>query len=120
MTRKAEEAFEHPEVTAASPALDRDVIVAAVERYLAKRQSDRKPTVPDPPAKRVEEPPKSPAIDVVDFVCESDVRAAVTQSKKIYIGANTIVTPSARDLSLQYDVLVMTDRKQVLKKNASE
>jgi len=120
MTRKAEEAFEHPEISAASPSLDRDVIVAAVERYLAKRQLNPKPAAAEAPPSRAEEPPKSPPIQVVDFVCESDVRAAVTQSKKIYIGPNTIVTPSARDLSLQHDVLVMTDRKQVSKKNVSE
>jgi len=120
MTRKAEEAFEHPEISATSPRPDRDVIVAAVERYLAKRQLDQKPAVPETPAARAEEPPKSPPVEVVDFVCESDVRAAVTQSKKIYIGPSTIVTPSARDLSMQHDVLVMTDRKKVMKKSASE
>jgi hypothetical protein len=38
-----------------------------------------------------------PSIEAIDLVRESGVRAAVTQSKKIYIGQNTIVTPSARD-----------------------
>lgn len=120
MTRKAEEAFEHPEPIAASPVLDRDIIVAAVERYLAKRKLEPKPSVAATPAVRSEEPPKNPPIDVVDFVCESDVRAAMTQSKKIYISPATIVTPSARDLSLHHDVLVMTEQKKVLKKSASE
>jgi len=37
--------------------------------------------------KRAEEPAGTPPIEAVDYVGESDVRAAVTQSKKIYIGA---------------------------------
>ncbi len=42
----------------------------------------------------------------VDFVSEADVRAAVEQSAKIYIGAKTIITPSARDLGEAEQVFV--------------
>ena len=56
-------------------------------------------------------PQESPApapVKVVDFVCESDVRAALNRNEKIYVGSRTIVTPSARDLAAEKDVLVMS------------
>jgi len=40
-------------------------------------------------------------------VCEADVRQAVKENRKIYIGAKTIVTPSARDLANPGDILVL-------------
>jgi hypothetical protein len=43
----------------------------------------------------------------VDFVAEADVRAAIQENLKIYIGPKTIVTPSARDLAGPSDVLVL-------------
>ncbi len=42
----------------------------------------------------------------VEFVCEADVRAALATSRKIAVGARTIVTPSARDLAEEHDVFV--------------
>ncbi|MCS6951272.1 MAG: aldehyde dehydrogenase family protein [Bryobacterales bacterium] len=50
----------------------------------------------------------SPAIQVVDFVCENDVREAIRASRKIHIGPKTIVTPAARELADRHDVLVFT------------
>jgi len=44
----------------------------------------------------------------VDFVCEADVRDAIRDGRKIYIGPKTIVTPSARDLAAPGDILVMS------------
>jgi hypothetical protein len=44
----------------------------------------------------------------VDFVCEADVRQAMKENRKIYIGPKTIVTPSARDLAGPSDILVLT------------
>jgi ethanolamine utilization cobalamin adenosyltransferase len=44
----------------------------------------------------------------MDFVCEEDVRNAIKQSRKIYIGRKTIVTPAARDLASPGDILVLT------------
>ncbi len=49
-------------------------------------------------------------VAVVDFVCESDVRAAIQGSRKIYIGPRTIVTPAARELADQHDILVLAQR----------
>jgi hypothetical protein len=43
----------------------------------------------------------------VDFVCEADVRQAVKEGRKIYIGPKTIVTPSARDAAAASDILVL-------------
>jgi acetaldehyde dehydrogenase (acetylating) len=59
------------------------------------------PARPEPPA---------PQITIVDFVAEADVRDAIRQSRKIYIGPKTIVTPSAREAAGTLDVLVMAQR----------
>ena len=48
-----------------------------------------------------------PTIQVTDFVCEEDVRAAIRENRKIYIGPRTIVTPSARELAAPSDILVV-------------
>jgi ethanolamine utilization cobalamin adenosyltransferase len=48
------------------------------------------------------------APQIVDFVCEADVRAAIREGRKIYIGAKTIVTPAARDLAGPSDILVLS------------
>jgi len=51
--------------------------------------------------------PPAPKPQPVDFVCEEDVRSAIKQSRKIFIGPKTIVTPSARDLAASSDILVL-------------
>jgi len=127
--RKAEDAFEHPEAVSASSAPDRRTVVAAVERYLEKRGVPQAPPIISAvvdrflAAKRGGSPAStepvvgsapsapSPAITIADFVCEEDVRKAIAQSKKIYIGPKTIVTPSARDLALRSDTLVQTEQR---------
>ncbi|MGH9816000.1 MAG: hypothetical protein ACRD6I_07985, partial [Candidatus Acidiferrales bacterium] len=47
-------------------------------------------------------------VSVVAFVSEADVRRALTKGEKIYIGPKTIVTPAARDLGGEHEVLVET------------
>ncbi|MGA2195818.1 MAG: hypothetical protein ABSH40_11155 [Bryobacteraceae bacterium] len=47
-------------------------------------------------------PPQPPKV-----VCEDDVRDAIREKRKIYIGPKTIVTPSARDLAGTSDILVL-------------
>ena len=42
--------------------------------------------------------PTNGARKAVDFVSEDDVRRALQKGEKIYVGAKTIITPSARDL----------------------
>jgi len=88
-----------------------------VDRFLAGRSARQAPAadastcsvcaVPQPQAS----PPPSPPPEekrpqAVEFVCEEDVRAAIRQNRKIHIGPKTIVTPAARDLAAQHDVLV--------------
>ncbi|HEX4594471.1 MAG TPA: aldehyde dehydrogenase family protein [Bryobacteraceae bacterium] len=139
VARKAEEAFENPEISTRSGPVDRQKVVAAVERYLAKRGVDAAPqltssvvdrflaakrapgSAPTAPATQApSEPAAPPPIEISDFVCEEDVRRAIAQSKKIYIGPGSIVTPSARDLALRGDTLIMTEQVKARKKSASE
>jgi hypothetical protein len=55
-------------------------------------------------------PAPEPTVAIVDFVCEYDVRNAINKSQKIYIGPKTIVTPSARDLASDHEILIMAKR----------
>jgi acetaldehyde dehydrogenase (acetylating) len=52
------------------------------------------------------QPTATRAVQPVDFVSEADVRAAMAAGRKIVIGERTIVTPSARDLANEHDVLI--------------
>ena len=54
--------------------------------------------------------PPAPEIHISEFVCEADVRSAIQQGKKIYIGPKSIVTPSAREAAGQQDILVLAQR----------
>jgi acetaldehyde dehydrogenase (acetylating) len=125
VTRKAEEAFENLAPSSAPGGVDRQTVIAAVERYLAKRgvqqstpvtaavvdrflAARRGPSVAS--SSEAPAPPPPHPVEISDFVCEDDVRRAVAQSRKIFIGPKTIVTPSARDLALRSDTLVLTDR----------
>jgi hypothetical protein len=139
VARKAEEAFETPETSSTSGAVDREQVVAAVERYLAKRGVEAAPQLTssvvdrflagkrgagrdtaEPAAGMKPETPAPAPLEISDFVCEDDVRRAIAQSKKIFIGPGSIVTPSARDLALHNDTLVLTEQVTARKKSASE
>lgn len=52
---------------------------------------------PSPPARPAAAPPAPPA----EFVCESDVREALRERRRIRIGPKTLLTPSARDLGFE-------------------
>ncbi len=120
--------------------IDRQKIASAVERYLQKRGlvaaatpsiaslvdqalAAKRPqvarVVPEsatvaPVMSLTTEPEPGPAplppLPIADFVCEDDVRQAMRHDRKIYIGPKTIVTPSARDVGLQYGILVQAER----------
>jgi acetaldehyde dehydrogenase (acetylating) len=65
--------------------------------------------------KRTPEPqpqPAAPPVAITDFVCEDDVRQAIRNSKKIYVGPKTIITPSARELAnaQREEILVLAQR----------
>jgi acetaldehyde dehydrogenase (acetylating) len=61
----------------------------------------------EPPKSGAPEKPSAP--EVLSFVCEGDVRRAVTRGEKLLIGPKTILTPSARDVAGSEDVLVLTN-----------
>lgn len=88
-----------------SSAKPRHVAAEVVDRFLAARGAPESNPAPDPvPAIPVAAP------ELVDFVCEDDVRKAIRDKRKIYIRAKTIVTPSARDLAGAGDILVLAER----------
>jgi acetaldehyde dehydrogenase (acetylating) len=106
-----------------------NVAAQVVDRFLAARQAAQTPAPaassaptcgcevkfasPAPAAPAAEPPaaiPAPPPPAIVDFVCEDDVRRALAGGRKIFIGPRTIVTPSARDLANQHDVLVAAQR----------
>ena len=107
----------------------RPTVEGVVDRFLATRRAAAAPAAPcgcpvpaaaPSPAEAPAPPPPAappapaavpaPAIEIVDFVCEADVRAAISQNKKIYIGPRTIVTPSARELAARDEILVLAQR----------
>ena len=138
--RSAEEAFPGMSVPMdSSGPIDRQKIASAVERYLQKRGvvaatpsiaslvdqalAAKRPqvgrVVPESPTVAPVMPVTSepepapvalPPLPIADFVCEDDVRQAMRHDRKIYIGPKTIVTPSARDVGLQYGILVQAER----------
>ncbi len=89
-----------------------------VDRFLSSRSKApascplQAPVCPAPAAapSPAEAAPPATQNTIADFVCENDVRTAIQQGRKIYIGPKTIVTPAARDLGLEHDVLVMAQR----------
>ena len=62
------------------------------------------------PEMALEKAPEPTKAAVTDFVCEDDVRRAIRNNNKIFIGAKTIITPSARELAnaQRDEILVMT------------
>ncbi|MCC7154667.1 MAG: aldehyde dehydrogenase family protein [Bryobacterales bacterium] len=114
-----------PRTPAAAP--PRATISDVVDRFLARKHTAAPAaapscgctgggapcaTKPKPSAEPPEEKPLPPAppVNIVDFVCESDVRQAITQSKKIFIGPKTIVTPAARELAAPGEILILAQR----------
>ncbi|MBI5086106.1 MAG: aldehyde dehydrogenase family protein [Acidobacteria bacterium] len=110
--------------SAPAPAV-RDTIAGVVDRFLAVKKppeaappgpscgcgvktAEPQPEAARPEARKAEIP--APAVEIVDFVCEADVRAAINQKRKIFIGPKTIVTPSALELSGRDEILVRAER----------
>ncbi|MBZ5509644.1 MAG: aldehyde dehydrogenase family protein [Acidobacteriia bacterium] len=71
---------------------------AAIPTQAAPAKTDAPPSAAPPPKPRA-----------VDFVSEAEIRAAVKRKAKIFVGPKTIITPAARDLAAEYDVLVRVD-----------
>lgn len=99
-----------------------NVAAEVVDRFLSARRAASAPPVPGGPSCACDAAPASPAapeaappraepeVQIVDFVCENDVREAIEHSRKIFIGPKTIVTPSARELAARGDILVVAER----------
>ncbi len=88
----------------------RVAISRAVERFVAARA----PAKPAPaPSSQPETKPSPAPVRLkprpADFVSEAEIRAALRRKEKIVIGPRTIITPAARDLAAEYDVLVSED-----------
>jgi hypothetical protein len=100
------------------PKVNRDQIAAIVDQFLSQKIKAAPANEPGPeqpaepsPVKTVihELRPQSltengASISPMDFVSETDVRAAIEKGEKIYITAKSILTPSARDLGEEKDV----------------
>jgi acetaldehyde dehydrogenase (acetylating) len=83
-------------------------VARAVDRFLAGKHVEPPAAQPAVAAKPEPAPPP-PKPRAVDFVSEAEIRAAVKRKAKIFVGPKTIITPAARDLAAEYDVLVRVD-----------
>jgi len=102
---------------AAAPAAASAQVLAPAPASSAVGAGLRPAPTPPEAAPIVPARPAAPAIQVAEFVSESDVRAALSRSEKIYLGPKTIVTPSARDLGSDHDIFVLTDLVPAKKKS---
>lgn len=98
----------------------RELITNLVDTFLASRKPEPEIVNVEPIRTQSEEPKTkvikiealpitSPSSSInghkaVDFVCEDDVRRAVTAGDKIYVNSKTIITPAARDLGDSKDI----------------
>ena len=76
-----------------------------IDAFLSSRGYKAAAGTPAPPAAHTGS--RGPAAEAVaDFVCEEDVRAALTAGRKLVVGEKTIITPAARDLGESSKVFV--------------
>jgi len=88
-----------------------EIAAQVVDRFLASRPAPAPPPSVCPAPPPAQPPPApEPEVQIVDFVCENDVREAIAARRKIFIGPKTIVTPAARELAATADVLVLAQR----------
>ncbi|MGH9554744.1 MAG: aldehyde dehydrogenase family protein, partial [Terriglobales bacterium] len=100
-----------PAVTETAAAPGRVAATRAVERFLARRTTEPPALKPVPAAEAKSAAPPAPAVLKpkplpVAFVGEVEIRAAMKRKEKILVGPKTIITPLARDLAQEWDVLV--------------
>jgi acetaldehyde dehydrogenase (acetylating) len=117
-----------------SRGLDRATIHRIVDRFIADRAvpaasakppSARGPAVAPGESSQATQPSGSgrkpePSRQPVPFVCETDVRDAIRQNRKIAIGSRTVVTPSARDLGNEHKVFDEVATHESGQKSAGE
>ena len=113
-----------PAVEKIAPVIAREVVAAYVRKPADERAPEKiEPEATQEPVARadrvsVSELAAAASVPVADFVCENDVRAAVTRSQKIFVGPKTIVTPAARDLGDAHGVLVITNQNPASHKSS--
>ncbi|MEW5979069.1 MAG: acetaldehyde dehydrogenase (acetylating) [Acidobacteriota bacterium] len=100
----------------ASSSESRPRVSEVVDRVLRKKNFSVPRLSSEAPARPAPEPVSEPFSsspapvptdrDATSFVCEDDVRVALRNNQKIYVNAKSIITPAARDLGTDKDVLV--------------
>jgi acetaldehyde dehydrogenase (acetylating) len=78
------------------------------QRGLSATSQAASPSAPPSAAPQSSLPNPTSTPVAVSFVCEDDVRLALRKGKKIYVTPKSIITPAARDLGTDKDVLVFT------------
>jgi len=82
--------------------------MTAAPAFTRAGQTSSPANQPSPPATILDaEASVAPALSnghILDFVCEDDVKRAITSREKIYINSKTIITPAARDLGEEHDI----------------
>ena len=102
----------------AAPAIEPRTLARRIDAFLFQRgvssgrHVEEPPPPPVQPPARVETPSArevvaaEPEVVAVEFVCEEDVRDAVSRSRTIVVNEKTIVTPAARDLADKHRVFI--------------
>ena len=82
-------------------------LAARIDEFLASRGYKAPPSGPARDVAEHASSGSAPAGETAaEFVCEDDVRAALSAGRKLLIGEKTIITPSARDLGESRKVFV--------------
>lgn len=93
----------------AVPAIDPRTLARRIDAFLLQRGvspgSPAEAPRPGLPPAQVETT-SAPEVVAVEFVCEEDVRDAVSRSRTIVVDEKTIVTPAARELADRHRVFV--------------
>ena len=98
-----------PRAPAAPPqrGISAQALSTRIDAFLSSRGYKAAGATPAPPPADPSSSPRSPEPQAVaEFVCEEDVRAALTAGRKLVVGEKTIITPSARDLGESSKVFV--------------
>ena len=82
-----------------------------IDAFLSSRGFKAVPAAPAPPPADTGAGVSAP-LAVAEFVCEEDVRLAVTAGRKLVVGEKTIITPSARELGESTKVFVQASWPQ--------
>ena len=106
----------HSAEAVAAPAIEPRTLARRIDAFLLQRGVSsgphaEEPRPAQPPARPVTQSAREvvagePEVVAVEFVCEEDVRDAVSRSRSIVVDEKTIVTPAARDLADRHRVFV--------------